>query len=502
MAEVQRATVMALVEETTAGTLKSPSAAGEFIPLRAGFAPQSAVEELESDELLNDIGASEPTIGKETPTGTHPIYLKHSETEGQAPEYGIMIKSALGGISTAGAEYDTVSGSTTTVVNVDSGEGATFEEGEAVLVKDGTNGYSIRNIESISSDALTMNFALSNAPGAGVNLGQAVLYKPASSGHPSYSAWYYRANGGAIEAIAGCRTSSMTVNLAAGQLAEAEFSYEGSKFYYNPIEITASNKYIDITDDGGTIAVALTEKIYKSPADLAREIATKATAASVGSGNDTISCSYSSTTGKFTLSSDGSVFSLLWNTGVNTANSVGTTIGFAVAADDTGATSYVGDNAISFAAAYTPSYDDAQNIRVVQAELMIGDSTDNFCREASSVEMTIDSPTVEVEDICEESGVKERLPESRTVTVNATLTLKKYEVALFDKFINNTSTSVMVNVGPKSNDDWVAGKCVNIFMQRAKIISHVVGGDNFVTVEISAKGFVTSSKKDVYINFI
>ena len=504
MAEIQRATILALVEETTAGTLKAPSAAGEFIPLRAGFAPQAAVEELESDELLNDIGAAESTIGKETPTGTHPIYLKASEVAGQAPEYGVLIESAMGGKSTASTEYDTVGSSTVSVLNVDSGEGASFEEGEAVLVKDATNGYAIRNIESISTDAMTVNFNLDDAPALGVNLGKAVLYKPASSGHPSFSAWYYRANGGAVEAIAGCSTSSVSINLQAGALAECEFSYDGTKFYFNPIIITASNKYIDFDDTSSTtdLIATLTEKVYKNPHDLAREIALKMTAASVGSGDDVISCTYSNTTGKFTISSDGSTFALRWSTGSNTASSVGAAIGFSIAADDTGALTYTSDNAISFAASYTPTYDNAQNIRVVQAELMIGDATDNICREASNVTLTIDSPTVEVEDICSDSGVAERLPESRSVSLTATLTLKKYEAGLFDKFINNTTTKIMVNVGPKSNDNWVAGKCVNIYMQRAKLTGHVIGGDTFITVELTAKGFVTSSKKDLFINFI
>lgn len=502
MAEVQRGSTLGIIQEDTDGTLKELTAGSDFIPLRAGFAANATVEELESDELLNDIGQAEPAIGKETPTGTHPFYLKHSEVEGAAPEYGLLIESCLGAKTVNGTEYDTVSASTTSVVNVDSGEGSNFEEGQALLIKDTANGYSIRNVHSISTDALTLGFNLSGAPGSGVNLGKAVLYKPAATGHPSFSSWYYRGGGGAIEAIAGCKVSSLNLTLEAGQFAVGEFTFDGTQYYYNPIVITSSNNKIDITDDGGTIAVTLESKVYKSPVDLAREITDKATTASVGSGNDAITCTYSSTTGKFTLASDGTTFSLLWNSGVNSANSVGATIGFSVAADDTGATSYVGDNAISFAAGYTASYDDAANIRVVENEIMIGDATDNVCREASSVTFTIDTPTVDVPDICAASGVAERLPESRAASMTATFTLKRYEAHLFDKFINGTTTKIMANIGPKSNGDWVAGKCVNIFMQNAKITGHVVGGDNYITVEISAKGFVNSGAKDIYINFI
>lgn len=502
MAEVQRATVLAIVEETTAGELESPSAGSDFIPLRAGFAANAEVETLESDELLNDIGASEPSLGKETPTGTHPFYVKHSEVEGQEPEYGLLIESSLGAKTVNATEYDTVGGSTTTVLNVDTGEGALFEEGQAVLIKDSANNFSVRNIDSISGDALTLNFALDNAPASGVNLGKAVLYKPASSGEPSFSAWYYRGNGGAIEAIEGAKTSSLTMTMEAGQLAVGEFSFEGTGFFFNPVVITSSNNLIDFTDDVGTVQATLSSKAYKSPIDLSREIASKMTAASVGSGDDTITCTYDNDTGVFTIASDGTTFSLLWNTGAGTANSVGATIGFDVSADDTGATSYAADNALSLAAPFTPSFDNASNIRVVNAELMIGGSDDNVCIEASTVEITVDRPTVDVPDICEQSGVAERIPESRSVTMTATATLKRYESEFFDRFINNQTTQVMVNIGPKSNDNWVAGKAANIYMQAAKITGHVVGGDTFVTVEITANGFVNSDAKDLFINFM
>lgn len=503
MAQLKRASVFALKEETTTGTLIAPAGASEFIPLRQDHGQEATLEEIETDELLNDIGASEPTTGKETPSGSHNMYIKASGTEGQAPEAGLLFESCLGGKSVAATEYNTVSGSTTSVINVDSGEGATFEEGEAVLVKDGTNGYSIRNIESISSDALTLNFALDNAPGTGVNLGQAILYKPTATGHPSFSAWLYHANGGAVSAMSGCQASSITIEAPAGQPVTASVSYEGISAFHNPFIIGSSNNKIDFTDDGGTVAATLTSGSYKTPIALATEISTQMTAASVGSGDNTITCTYSSTTGKFTIASDGSTLSLLWNSGANTANTVGGDLGFSVAADDTGATSYVGDSAIDLTAPYTPTYDDQDVIIAKNSELVIGTSTENICRSANNVSITIDRPNTDVDDICAETGVSEKLAESRSATMTATLILQQYEASLFDKFINSTDVSVMFNTGKKdASGNWVGGKCFNFFMQKAKITAHTIGGDNYITVELSAKGFVTSTKKDCYINFI
>lgn len=503
--ELQRASVFAIVEETTTGTLKAPASGADFVPLRAGFSQTSAVEELESDELLDDIGASKGLVGLETPEGTHPAYLKHSEVEGQAPEVGLLYESAMGDKSIASTQYNTVAGSTAgtsavrAVVNVDAGEGATFEVGEALLIKDGTNGYSIRNIYSIATDALSLGFNLTSAPGTGIDLGKAVLYKPAATGHPSFSAWLYGGNGGYVQAVAGCRTSEISATFPAGQQAEVEFSYQGVESFKNPVEITATTKYIDFVDDGGTKVAILDEGIYKSPVAFAAHVQAKMAAASV----DVITCAYVSTTGKYTTASDGTTFSLLWNTGVNTANSAATKLGDTTAADRTGATSYVSGSAQSLVAPFTAVYDGATNIVVKNAELMVGTFSDNICRDASEVTLTVSAEQEIVECICAESGVLERLIVARAVQLEATLILQRYEAHLFDSFINNTGVSVMMNAGQKdSSGNWVAGKCFNAYMPQATLTQHETGGDTIVELTITAKGYISGTKKDLYINFI
>lgn len=503
MAELKRASVFGIKEETTVGTLIALTSGDNFMPLRPDFGQSLTFEEIETDELLNDIGMSEPTLGKETPSGSHTMYLKHSGVEGQEPETGLLYESCLGSKTVNATQYNTVSSSTTTVINVDTGEGANFYQGQALLIKDATNGYSIRNVESISSDALTLNFALSNAPASGVDLGKAITYLPTSSGHPSFSAWLYYGNGSAVSAVAGCQASSLTFDFPANQPASVSVTYEGTSGFYNPFVITSSNNKLDMTDDGGTIVATIAVGTYKTPIALASEITTKATAASVGSGNDTITCTYNSVTGKFTLASNGTTFSLLHNSGANTANKIGTILGYVTASDDTGSTSYIADNSITLSAAYTPTYDDQDVIIVKDSELMIGTQTENICRCANNVSITVDRPSSDVDDICSISGTSEKIPESRAVTLTATLILKKYESSLFDKFINNTDVSVMLNAGKKdSSRNFIAGRCANFFMQKAKISSHTVEGDSYLTVNLTAKGFVTTSKKDLFLNFV
>jgi hypothetical protein len=505
MAELQRASVFAIKRETTVGDLIAPSLGSDAIPLREGFSQTSAIEELVSDELVNDIGATKSLTGLESPEGSHPAYLKHSEVEGTAPEVALLFESAFGAVATAGAEFNTVAASTAgtstarPVIKVDTGEGASYQVGEALLIKDGTNGYSIRNIHSISGDDLTGNFNLDVAPGTGVNLGRATLFHPVATGHPSYSAWLYGANGGYIQAMAGCRTSEIAMTFPAGEQATVDFSYQGTESFFNPVIVTASNEVIDFEDDGGVKVANLTVGIYKSPVAFAAHVQAVMDAASV----DVITCAYNSQTGKYTIASDGTTFELQWNTGPNTASSAAVLLGDTTAADRTGATSYTSTNAMDLAFPFTAAFDNATNIVVKGAQLFVGSHFDNVCRAASEVSFTMGTPQEVVESICSDSGVSERLITSREVTMEATLILPRYEADLFDKFINNKDAVVMMNAGQKdSSGNWVPGKCVNVYFPQSTLTQHETGGDTIVELTLSAKGYISGTRKDVYLNFI
>lgn len=504
-----KTSIMAVKTESTDSTLLAPDASGQFTVLREGFSFQGAVETLDSDELVSSLAGGATFAGKETPTASIPKYLKHSGTEGTAPDWAPIMKSAFGNQNTQ-TEYDTINGSTAGtssargVIKVDSGEGANYAVGRALLIKDGTNGYSIRNVYSISTDDLTINKNLASAPASGVNLGQCIAFSPATSGHPTFSAWLYQqetdANNAFIQAIAGCRTTSISVTISANGLAEMNVEFAGTKFYYNPIEITNSNKYIDITDDGGTIEVVLDTGWYKTPKALATHITTKATSAS----DDVITCTFSSTTGKYTLASDGSTFSLLWQSGTNSANSVGSTIGFTVSSNDTGSTSYTADSALTYDVPVAVGLDDEDPYVCKSQELFIGDYTRTDCRESSQVTLTVATPKQDIDSICAESGVSASVTLERETTFSTTLYLQKHEVDELDDMLNNTSTEIMFNGGPKDNSgNWIAGRCMNFWLPLSKITTNVVSVNNgLYTVDVEARGTANSTFEDIYFNLL
>lgn len=493
---LNKASVFAVTEEASSGVYVEPSVGAEFLPLRPGNEVAYEPEELKSDELLNDIGAAKSFVGKEKVSGKHSIYLKHSGVEGQAPQTSVLYESILGDKYVDSTERTASASSTTTVVKVSSG--ANFRQGQALLIKK-PNGYKIANIASISGNDLNLNFAIDSAPAAGVGLGKSIVFLPVADGHPTFSTTKYLGNGFAKEVSAGNTVTEAAFKLDAGTFGEVSFSFEGTKYYFNPIKITASNKYVDFTDASGTFAISVEEKIYKTPVELADAIAV---ALNASASTKTYTVSFSSIDGKFTIaSSDAVTLSLLFSTGTNAANSICTKIGY-TATDKTGSLSYVSQNAQSYASGVTPVYDSGDSIIVKGSELFIGNQSDNICFCAQSVALTISKTVEDVDCICEESGVLEKIPTAREASMEVTAVLKKHDVALLDALLKNSGISAMFNAGPKSGGNWIPGKCFNAYLQKCTVSKYTTSGDSFIQVNLTLKGYVTTTEKDVYINFV
>jgi hypothetical protein len=495
---LNRASLFAGKKELTAGQYRAPTTGADFLPLRPGNELSYEPEMLENDELLNDIGASKANIGKENVSGKHSAYLKHSGVEGQEPQLGFMLESLFGSKYVATTEYALIAGSTTKVLKLGVGIGANFRQGQALLIKDGVNGYSIRNIDSISGDDITLNFDLANAPGTGVNTGKAIVYLPVAQGHPTFSTTKYLGNGFAKECSAGNTTTELALTADANGYGEMELSYEGTVYLFNPIEIDSTNKFLDVTDDGGTIAASVPEKIYRTPIELADALQASLEALSA----ETYTVTYNSRTGKFSIASGSTLLSLLLNSGTNAANGIGEILGFDVSSDKTGSTSYIADNEQEYAATITPSFDNTDLIVLKNAELCIGNQADNVKVPSQSVKLTISKEVEDVDDMCEETGIAEKIPVGRVAEMSATISLRKHDAFLLDALLKNSRISAMLNAGPKVGGNWVPGKCVNFYMQSATVSKYTTGGDNFIQVELSLKGYVNSTTKDIYLNFV
>ena len=504
MSLATRNSVLAVVVESTEGTPVAPSAATDYTALQDGFTMTPSFALLENAELTGSIAPAKSVKGVENPAGSMSHYIRHSGVVAQAPDYAEFLYNLMGSTATRSTERDTVGGSTTTVVNVDAGEGAEFQRGDALLVKHASNAWEIRNVLSVSTDALTLTQALANAPALGVNLGRNVVYRPVNSGHPTHSVWLYRGNvaAGAIEMMSGARVSSMSVEVTAGEYINASFDFQGLKYYYDPIEITASDIYFDFDDGGGEENAVITAKIYRDPYELAEAVQTAMQALT----GDTITVSYddSASAGKFSISSTGGTLSLLWNTGTNAANTGGDKLGFSVAADDTGSTSYLADNAISKASPYTPSLDSADPFVAKYNEVLLGSSASQvscFC--ASSITISVENTIADVLCVCAESAKNASVVSGRAVTVEISALLEDHQAEEFKNFRANDKMLFTFNCGERSSGNWVAGKTAN-FHSPTMVINEISldDADGLVQLNMTLAAYSESGLGEFYINFL
>ena len=502
MAAIQsRTSRLAVTVESTEGTPVSPTASTEYIALQDDFAMDPSFDTLENAELKASLGASKSILGAENPTASFSHYLRHSGVEGQAPGYGDLLEAAFGSETVVGTERDTVVGSTTTAINVDVGEGVEFPRGRPLLIKNASGGYEMRVVHSVAGDVLSPSFALANAPASGVNLGLPVYYTPADSGHQSLSVWHYAGNGGAVQMMSGARVSDISFEFPAGDLINASYSLEGLEYFFDPIEIAAADTYLDFTDDAGTFAVQISAKMYKDPHELAAALETAMNAATT----ETHAVNYSDTTGKFTISTSTSVvFTLLWSTGANAANTVGDKLGFSTAADDTGSISYVSDNAQSYATPQSPSFDNSDPLAAKANHLFIGDQDDNVCVDASSVSVSLGTPRRVIESICADSGRSGSIINGRTVTVSVTALLNQYDVDKFRRFREGSETRLQYGFGIKSGGNWVPGKCGVLYLPTTTITSFsITDDDGLFVLNAEFTAFVDSDGNgEVYLGFL
>jgi hypothetical protein len=499
MALQNRSTVLAVTVETTEGTPVTPSSSGDYIAIQDDLDLTPDVETLEDGRLLNSLGMAKPIQGLENPQASFTTPLCASGTEGVANEHSEVLEALWGTETVQSTERTTTSGSTTTVVSLAAG-GTDYDRGRAILLKDSTNGYSIRPVHSVSTNDLTLGFPVSSAPASGVTCGKHVCYEPANSGHQTLSLWRYLANGGNIDVISGARCTGMSISFPAGQLITANYSFEGIQYYWNPIEITSSTNTLDFTDDQGTAAATITAGFYKSPHAVASALQTAIDAQTT----ETITVTYSDSTGKFTIAtSTSSLLSLLWNTG-GSGNPIGSKLGFSVAADDTGATSYASDSAITLSSPDTPSYDGADALVAKNNEVLISDGTTAVCFPASEVTANVTLSKTDTLSVCSTSGKSGSVPNAREVTITASALLDQYDSDKFNKFMTNANVRFAYNFGSKTAGNWDAGKCGCLYVPTATITSYgVSNADGLLQVDTEIKAYVDSSGNgEVYLNFL
>jgi len=481
--------------EVTEGTPVKPSGVTSFIPETADFSMNPNYDKTENAEQKNSLGKSKSIVTGESPDANITVYLKHSGTSGTAPQYGEILKAAFGSENIDSDEETTDAGCTSAIVKL-TADGAHHPRGSGLIIND-TNGSTLRPVHSQSTQDLTLGFEMTAADAA-ITVGKSVTYIPTDSSQQTLTLWDYLGNGGALRMVKGARPTSLDISLTATELATMGVSFEGIGFYFNPVEIIAGNKNIDFTDDIGTVAASVPLGYYKDPHELGDAIATVMTAAGAASGADIYTCTYSDTTGVFTIVSDGTVLSILWKTGTSGADGtdthVGTTIGFSDAADDTGALTYAADAAMDWSADYTPTFDTTDPIACKDMQVYMGEAADSDCFNPSSVSVTFGVPKADTMSLCAATGKSGSVVSSREVTIDVTALLPQYCADRFRRMRENSETRFFIGGGIKTGGNFTKGKCFGFYGPTCTIESiDISDNEGSAEMSVSLSTFVNST---------
>lgn len=232
---VKKNTAIAVKEETTEGTYAAPASATDYVQTLAdGFEMSPSKEVIERNIFTSSIGKTSPRTGQFQVTATVPVECRAHSTEGGAPEYNSLMKSALGTRRQSATTTTTKTGNTGSVLQIDDADISKYNVGDIVMIKQ-AGAFHVSPISAVDDSAGAANITLKIAKPSGsfsdgVVISKFTTYTVADSGHPSLSISKYL-EGAVLEKATGCRVTSMSLeNFSTGQLPTWNFAVDGLNY--------------------------------------------------------------------------------------------------------------------------------------------------------------------------------------------------------------------------------------------------------------------------------
>lgn len=233
---VKKNTAVAVMAESSEGTYEAPSSGSVFVQsLADGFEISPSKELLERNIFTSSVGKTSPRVGQTQVAGTLPVECRANSTEGGAPEFDLLIKSALGSRRQISSTTTTkASGNTASVLQIEDADISKFNVGDIIMVKQ-SGAYHVSPITAKSTGAGTATITMLVPHPSGdctdsVVVSKSTTYIVADSGHPSLSISKY-VESAVLEAAIGCKVKSMSLdNFSTGQLPAFKFGFEGLSF--------------------------------------------------------------------------------------------------------------------------------------------------------------------------------------------------------------------------------------------------------------------------------
>lgn len=228
-------TVVAVEIEVTEGTYVAPSAATSYVQtLSDGFEMTPAKETLERNILNGSIGKTTPLTGTRSVSGSLPVEMRANSTEGSAPEYDKLMRSAMGlrrdTVTSTIDATDSLGTHTTTRAYLPNASAGLYDVGDIVTIeKAGAFHTSPVTAKSDTPGDVYIDLLVAaSAAFTDTEVIKAVAtYVTADSGHPSLSVSKY-VESARLEQATGVRATSMALeNFTTSQLANWNFGFEG-----------------------------------------------------------------------------------------------------------------------------------------------------------------------------------------------------------------------------------------------------------------------------------
>lgn len=269
MAILTNDTIIAVNAESTEGTVAVPASATDgYISVKAeGFSIEPSRDLKERNNYDGTLAKMDPRLGMKGVSGAVPVEMKGSGTEGGVPDYGILVESILPTVKTIAAQNTTKSsGNTGSVLAIEDADIADYAVGDFITVMQ-SGAYHPCWITAVVSTGGAATITVTPAKASGnfansVVISKSVTYKPADTGHKSYSVNSYWGSGGdgVKQTALGARTSSLALEgFTTGELPGFNFSYEGMTYTH----AASSNAPHTPTYDSSLPSVVLNSKIYK-----------------------------------------------------------------------------------------------------------------------------------------------------------------------------------------------------------------------------------------------
>jgi hypothetical protein len=241
---VKGETLVAIKEEVTEGVAVPPADGNDYVQvLSDGLELSPAKELVERNILTSSIGKVSPRASLRSVSGAIPVEVRGAGVEGEAPQYEVLLNSALGNSVDIAARITSDTGHTTTTINK-TAHG--LVKGQMFVILEAGAYHTAFATDVSDPNVIVFAPAAASAPSDGVELSKSKTYYPANSGQPTFTTSVYWGDEIRERAV-GSRINSLALeNFTTGQIANFNFGMEGLSFD----EADVSSPYAPIYQSG------------------------------------------------------------------------------------------------------------------------------------------------------------------------------------------------------------------------------------------------------------